>query len=656
MFRTFRHRLLFWFLVFIGFSLVTIVLALLYLNKREAIQHETETIEQAYIQLLKSVESQQYFFGYETKNQDYFQTGNSLYLEDYRIQVDSTLGLLNSIGKQSRHQLLDSISALQREIEQIDSLFLFLTGKVKERGFKDFSLEGAMRDHVHWLEAIDEIPTQEILSLRRHEKDYIIRNEPEYVDKHARLMAVLKDRLENTIYLSRARRDSIWYHLSGYEEKFKQMVALDKLIGIKDNTGLKQQLDAQIVASGASFSDLVNQTKRWAKSEFRKLTLYFVLMGLVLLAFSIFLSTLIAKKITLPLTELTEHITRFVDSNFTLESEHPVVRTKDEIGSLTQNFSHLKDEVINRLRFFKQKVDERTAELAQANDRLYKLSEANSRFVPNAFLDNLGKKGIEDIQLGDHVERHMTVVFTDIREFTKISEALNPQENFEFINTYLAGIVPIIQKHGGFIDKFIGDSVMALFPDDAAAAIKTVFEFEDFLVEFNKIQREKGKHMVRIGTGIHTGHMILGTIGHSDRLETTVVSDAVNTASRIEGLSKYYGAKVIATEATLVHIKGENGFNYRFLDKVQVKGKSKSVEVYEFVSERDTVKLSYLEDYKEGIELIREKKIDKAAKIFSKLAKQFPEDRAVGIFAERCTNYLEHKTENWTEITEMSTK
>ncbi|MEM8999717.1 MAG: adenylate/guanylate cyclase domain-containing protein [Bacteroidota bacterium] len=301
-------------------------------------------------------------------------------------------------------------------------------------------------------------------------------------------------------------------------------------------------------------------------------------------------------------------------------------------------------------------MDERTEELANANKRLVRLSEANSRFVPDEFLDHLGKEGIEDVMLGDHVERHMTLVFKDIRGFAKISEALNPEENFAFINTYLAGVVPIIQKNGGFIDKFIGDSVMALFHDDAGLAIRTAFEFEDFLETFNTAQLKKGKHKVRVGTGIHTGHLILGTIGHSNRLETTVVSDAVNTASRIEGLSKYYDAKVIATEATLKEIKNGEEFNYRFLDKVKVKGKSTTIEVYEFLSPKDVEKLRTLRDYKKGIAMIRERKIDEASQIFKKLAKSQPQDKAVAIFAERCSNYLQYKTEKWNEITQMMTK
>ena len=161
---------------------------------------------------------------------------------------------------------------------------------------------------------------------------------------------------------------------------------------------------------------------------------------------SILLSSFIANRITKPLRDLTIYITKFIDSNFTLTASNPIVRSKDEIGKLTQNFTVLKEEIITRLRFFKQKVDERTQELAKANDQLLRLNEANSRFVPNEFLRYLGKSSIEEVKLGDHMEGEMTIMFTDIRSFTKISESLSPQDNFDFINNYLNSIVPIIRN------------------------------------------------------------------------------------------------------------------------------------------------------------------------------------------------------------------
>ncbi|MEW7292175.1 adenylate/guanylate cyclase domain-containing protein [Aquimarina sp. 2304DJ70-9] len=656
MFRTFRHRLLFWFLVFISFSFVIIMLSFAYLDKREHILQRTDAIEQSYVILLKTVKAQQDFFSYATKDQKFFRTGDNDYLNNYLKLLDSTRFHLMHVNFSKESILYDGIESLKLDITEIDAVFLELIENIQARGYKNYNLEGSMRKDAHWLEKISEIPTEDILRLRKLEKDYIIRNEKSYVTQFKNQVKVVRDRIQTNTRITKKRKKSILYYLKGYENKFMQLVELDQRIGLKDNIGLKEALDRRITICEAGFSTAVLQAKEWAKAEFRQLTIYFGIIAFVLLIVSIWISAMISRKITKPLTELTMHITRFVDSNFTLESEHPVVRTHDEIGSLTRNFSFLKDEVISRLKFFKQKVDERTAELANANKRLLRLSEANSRFVPIEFLQNLGRESIEQVELGDQVEREMTVIFSDIREFTKISESLSPQENFDFLNEYLSGIVPIIRRNGGFIDKFIGDSVMALFPEDPDAAIRTVFEFEDFLDTFNQKLKEKKRRPIDIGTGIHTGNLILGTIGHEHRLETTVISDAVNTSSRVEGLTKYYKASTICTEATLSKLKDKDSFHYRFLDRVQVKGKTKTLSVYEFLSSREKIKLDYLDIYNKAVEYIRTENIAEAVKIFSKLSSKYPEDRAVKIFLDRCHNYIERKASSWDEITQMISK
>ncbi|MFD2562150.1 adenylate/guanylate cyclase domain-containing protein [Aquimarina rubra] len=656
MFRTFRHRLLFWFLVFISFSFVIIMLSITYLQKRETVLKRTEAIEKSYVMLLKSVKAQQDFFSHASRDPQFFKTGDNQYLDQYLTLLDSTRSYLMQLDFEEESALIGGIEFIKSDITEIDAVFLELIEQIQARGYKNFNLEGSMRKDAHWLEQIDEIATEDILYLRRYEKDYIMRNESVYVTRLNALVTKLRKQIVDDRSISRARKDAILYYLDGYRNKFIQLVKLDQRIGIRDNSGLKQNLDQKITICEEDFSNLVLYTEEWAKAEFKQLTIYFGVIAFLLLIVSILISTLISRKITKPLTELTKHITRFVDSNFTLETEHPLIRTDDEIGSLTRNFSFLKDEVISRLKFFKQKVDERTEELATANKRLLRLSEANSRFVPEEFLQNLGRESIEEVQLGDQVEREMTVVFSDIREFTKISELLSPQENFDFLNEYLSGIVPIIQRNGGFIDKFIGDSVMALFPDNPDAAIQTVFEFEDFIEEYNQRLQKNIALPIQIGTGIHTGKLILGTIGHDHRLETTVISDAVNTASRVEGLTKYYDAKVIGTEHTLSKLKNKKAFHYRFLDTVKVKGKTKTLSVYEFIAPGERMKITQLKMYNKGIKFIENKKIREAAVIFSELHRENPKDRAVEIFFERCENYLEKKTSSWDEITHMITK
>ncbi len=656
MFRTFRHRLLFWFLVFISSGLVIIALSLTYINKREQIFHTTEAIEEAYLTLMKSVQSQQDYFSYDTRNPDYFETGESDELELYRYWLDSTMTTLSKVDFSEEFEIYRTFITQMRSIRWIDSTFMALTQKVLDRGFKDFSLEGAMRDDAHWLEQAREIPTERILTLRRHEKDFIIRNDIDYVNTFKREIAELETLISRNYNIPRARRDALVSRIQSYRDKFIELVVLEQELGIKDHTGYKRELDFRIDLLEAGFAQLVNLTREWGQTEFDNLTLYFGLTTILFVVISVLLSTFIAGKLTQPLTDLSSHITRFVDSDFTLEKEHPVVKSKDEVGSLTKNFSILKNEVISQMKFFKQRVAERTKELATANSKLAKLIKANSRFVPQEFLQNLGKDGIEEIELGDQVEREMTVVFTDIRGFTPISEALSPPEIFNFLNEYLSVIVPIIEKYGGFIDKFIGDSVMALFPNSPDDAIKAVMEFERPIELFNKKLQNRGMNKIHVGTGIHTGSMILGTIGHDNRLETTVISDAVNTAARVEGLTKYYDTPVIVTEETLQRLENHEDFDYRFLDKVKVKGKKNSLSVYQFLSPKEELKIASIPRYNEALSLFQEGKIIEAEEIFRSLAAKNPDDKASKRFIDRCADSLEGTSEGWGHITYMTKK
>ncbi len=659
MFLTFRKRLLFWFLVFISSSLIIIVLSVAYLQQRENIVHTNNLIEASYLSLLRKVVAQKDFFSYETKNGDFFQTGESIFLEQNETLTDSTLELLAavkvSIGKRT-HGLGQEIETLESTVGQIDSVFAVIVEKIRARGYKDFMLEGQMRADAHWLEAISEIPNEDILTLRRHEKDYIIRNEERYVEQLNERVGQIKYELNDRATINSARMRAINSHLDGYQQKFNRLVSLDQEIGIKNNSALKLELDNRIRALELGFDDLMKKARDRKQIMFLRLNFIFIAIAIALSVVSIWLSYLISSRITQPLTELTVYITRFVDSNFTLEEENPQVKSKDEIGKLTQNFSILKEEIISQLQFFKEKVEARTQELASANQRLRHVNESNKRFVPQEFIHYLGKNSIEEVHLGDQIQQEMTIMFTDIREFTQLSETLSPQETFDFINSYLNYFVPIIQQNHGIIDKFIGDSVMALFPDGPEWALHTILEFEEALESFNEQQERLGKAPIEIGAGIHTGQMILGTIGNKERLQTTVISDAVNIASRVEGLTKFYKAKTIITEETIIKLPPDHPFHYRFLDFVKVKGKSNVISIFELISPKDS-RFSYQSAYNAAVELMRGKQIKEAADLFNQLYQNNPEDETVKVILDRCNYYLQHGLpEGWDGVEEMREK
>lgn len=221
-----------------------------------------------------------------------------------------------------------------------------------------------------------------------------------------------------------------------------------------------------------------------------------------------------------------------------------------------------------------------TLENANLYTQTIELSNAYQRFVPEQFLAHLGKKSILDVHIGDQVEQEMTVMFSDIRGFTALSEKLKPEEIFGFINDYLSAMEPIIRKYGGFIDKYIGDAIMAIFPgvpDDALdAAQDMVNAMEKLNVENAVLQ----KNPTRLGIGIHTGILMLGTVGGENRMDSTVISDAVNVASRIESMTKEYKVSILLSESTKSKLQSPGQYKLVKVDEVILKGKSTPTEMY----------------------------------------------------------------------------
>lgn len=212
-------------------------------------------------------------------------------------------------------------------------------------------------------------------------------------------------------------------------------------------------------------------------------------------------------------------------------------------------------------------------------------SQALRRFVPDELTRMLGKRSIVDVELGDHVEGNMGVVFSDLRAFTTLSERLSPGETFRFLNDYLAEIGPVTRAHGGYIDKYVGDAILAIFPggpDDALAAAVAMQRRVD---TFNEARAKAGEAPVAIGVGVHAGPLVLGIIGETERLEGTVIADCVNLACRLEGLCKDFGVRIVTTEECLAAARDPGPRTTRFLGAVAVRGKAEPVRAYEVVVE-----------------------------------------------------------------------
>ncbi len=279
-----------------------------------------------------------------------------------------------------------------------------------------------------------------------------------------------------------------------------------------------------------------------------------------------------------------------------------------------------------------------------ANSNLLSLNRTFEKFVPKESIGLLNKKSLSELSLGDHIQKRMTVLFTDIRSFTSLSEQMTPEENFRFINSYLGAMGPVIRKNNGFIDKYIGDAIMAIFEKEEEA-VNAGIEMLNTLKDYNEKNRNsETRPSIQIGIGIHTGDMMFGTVGEHNRMDSTVISDAVNLASRIESITKFYGATLLVSEIIINTIENKSNYKYRYIDQITVKGKNIPVKIYEIYN-HEPPSIIALKDkikplYEKGLELFYEKNFSDCATILEEASNLYPEDKPLQIIQERNLEWL----------------
>ncbi|MCL2933362.1 MAG: GAF domain-containing protein, partial [Trichodesmium sp. MAG_R03] len=300
--------------------------------------------------------------------------------------------------------------------------------------------------------------------------------------------------------------------------------------------------------------------------------------------------------------------------------------------------------IIYAINSFIDITERKKAEVAHKRftNQLFELNMAYERFVPKPFLEFLGKESIIDVELGDQVQLEMSVLFSDVRNFTTMSEAMTPDENFRFINEFLSSMEPAILENQGFIDKYIGDAIMALFSGDADNAVKAGISMLKRLNQYNQDRASSGDSPVRIGIGINTGLLMLGTVGSQNRMDGTVISDAVNLASRVESLTKNYGVSLLITEQTFLQLTQASNYAIRSIDTVKVKGKSQKVTVYEVFDADPPVvkegKLTTLQQFKKAIFFYNSGQLLEAREMFVECLKLNPRDQVAQIYLQHILN------------------
>lgn len=284
------------------------------------------------------------------------------------------------------------------------------------------------------------------------------------------------------------------------------------------------------------------------------------------------------------------------------------------------------------------------AAISIENSRLFaeqKLqAESFARFVPQEFLQRLGRQRIQEVELGDSTRQDISVLFSDLRGFTTISEGMSEAQLFPWLNGYLERMQPAIGAHGGFIDKFIGDAVMALFPEDPSNAVRAGVGMQRALLKLNAELATRGEHQLAMGIGIHRGPLMMGTVGSPKRMETTVIGDTVNLASRIEGATKMFNANLLVTEQILEGMDDPSEFTGRCIGRLRVKGKEEPATVYE-VLEADppdlaAAKKSTVVQFHLAINAYFDGDFRSAHTLFAACADAVPGDVLAARYAQQC--------------------
>lgn len=328
-----------------------------------------------------------------------------------------------------------------------------------------------------------------------------------------------------------------------------------------DETGYEWYYANESILGGTMYV-ITCVAKQTVFETINRTTYRIILFSLIILFLAIIIIRIFSRSLTRPIEKLVNATEQINSSDYDIKLK---AKTKDEIGYLTNSFKTMAGGLAERQR----------------------LMSSFSKFTNRIIAE---KAAADELELGG-VNKNATIFFSDIRSFTAMSEKLNPEEVVEFLNDYMTRMVKCVTKTGGIVDKYIGDSIMAVWGTavtsgspavDAWNAVKTALLMRVALYDFNLVRYKEGKETIRIGCGINTGHVVAGQIGSSERMEYTVIGDAVNLASRTEALNKPFATDILITENTYELIKDK--VIVEKMPPVHVKGKEQTVNVYAVIN------------------------------------------------------------------------
>ncbi len=321
---------------------------------------------------------------------------------------------------------------------------------------------------------------------------------------------------------------------------------------------------------------------------------------------------------------LRNSVSAMADGNWDVEVK---VRTRDEVADLGERFNFMSGRIRNYI------------------EEITKLSESYFRFVPRQFINYLGKEQIYEVELGDQVEREMSIMVANIRDFYKISKRLTPEESFHFINSFLKRIGPLVRDNEGLINKYLSSGILALFPNGTEQALQAALALRKELEAYNDELRQAGSEPIDGGVGIHKGSIIMGIIGEEKRLEGNVISENVNVATILERSTVLLGASILITENVLSSIQEPERYQYRNLGQIHLSGEDEALQLYD-VYQGDFDRIRKLKDrtkadFERGIEFYQVGRFFDARECFVEVIKHNRQDLAAQLYFFICDEYFQ---------------
>jgi len=375
------------------------------------------------------------------------------------------------------------------------------------------------------------------------------------------------------------------------------------------------------------------------------------------LAAAVIMLIIVTRRLTNPLGRIVktmESIIETADLSTKVEVEY-----NDETGILAQTFNNMTEELE---RAYSQ-IKSYAFDAVLAGKKEERVRQIFQKYVPNDVIERFFASP-EKMLVGDN--RKLSILFSDIRSFTTISEGMAPDDLVNSLNRYFSGQVDIIYGRKGIVDKYIGDAIMAIWgapekhEDDALQSILSALEMTDALSKFNENQRKLGKCEFKIGVGINYGEVTVGNIGSERKMDYTVIGDAVNLASRMEGLTKTYHSEILISESLFEEMRQtapNAGLFYRLLDTVAVKGKTKGVRIFTVKKSLTPPEQKAWQLHNQGMKLYYARSFAEAAQKFKEALDILPGDFNADNLYKRCVDYASAPPPaDWNGVEVMKTK